>query len=257
MAGWERARGLGLAMAGGGGVVTVLASAAVVAAFEPLTGRSSASAAELLETVAVAASRVGALGGGGPGAPGTTLAGVLLTEQAGRAYWLAFNVGDSRVYLLRDGAMEQISVDHSRRQELLDAGVDPERTTAARNVITRAIGGGRPGMPVVDQWLRPAARGDRVLICSDGLTTELTDVLIQATLRSNADPQDAARALVGAALEAGGRDNVTAVVVDASRVGSTAGATGDDEDTFDDGPQAALDEDTEQLGPFIVWREEE
>lgn len=223
------------------------ASAEAVRHFEVLAGRDWVGAHELHEAMSAAASGISALASDGP-APGTTLAGVALTSQSGRAYWLAFNVGDSRVYLLRNGEFEQVSVDHSRRQELLEAGVEPEAIRVGRNVITRALGAGRPGVPLLDQWLLPAQEGDRVLVCSDGLTTDVSDPLILATLRSAPDPQDAARALVAAALNAAGRDNVTAVVVDAVEV-TTLGPAGepDDEDTLNDVPSFALDDTTEDL----------
>jgi len=151
---------------------------------------------------------------------------------------------------VRDGRLEQISVDHSHRQELLEAGADPESIRVGRNVITRALGAGSPGVPVMDQWLRPARRGDRVLVCSDGLNTEVTDPLILATLLASPDPQEAARALVSAALTAAGRDNVTAVVVDALVVSSATGDDGDggdDEDTLSP-PELEVDDDTVDLG---------
>ena len=210
--------------------------------FEALAGRTWVSPEELHATVGAAASGVATLSSAGGPPPGTTLSGVALTELSGRAYWLAFNVGDSRVYLLRDGSLEQISVDHSRRQELLEAGADPDALGVGRNVITRALGAGRDGVPQLDQWLLPALTGDRVLVCSDGLSSEVTDLLIGAILASSADPQDAARALVGAALEAAGRDNVTAVVVDATRV-ATSGEEDDLHDTLNTG-SIGPDDDT-------------
>ncbi len=82
-----------------------------------------------------------------------------------------FNVGDSRVYLLRDGRLEQVSVDHSRRQELLDQGLVEQSKAIGGNVITRALGGGLLGVPVLDQWLLPLQRRDRMLVCSDGLSS--------------------------------------------------------------------------------------
>lgn len=222
------------------------ASAEVVRQFEALAGRSWVDAEDVQRAVAAATAGIRALAGDGP-APGTTLAGVALTQQAGRAYWLAFNVGDSRVYLLRDGRLEQISVDHSQRQELLEAGADPGSIRVGRNVITRALGAGRPGVPVMDQWLRPARRGDRVLVCSDGLNTEVTDLLILATLQASADPQSTARALVVAALDAAGRDNVTAVVVDALEVSGGEGADDEDEITLT-GLELDAADDTINLG---------
>ena len=90
-----------------------------------------------------------------------------------------------------------------------------------RNVITRALGAGLR-KPVADQWLIPAVAGDRVLVCSDGLSNDVTAELITATLLAVAEPREAAASLVQAALNAGGHDNVTVVVVDCDRVVSTA-----------------------------------
>lgn len=230
------------------------ASTAVVQAFEPLAGRPWVSAADLQAAVARAAAGVAALGGDGS-PPGSTLSGAALTEQDGHPCWLVFNVGDSRVYLLRDGRLEQITVDHSRRQELLEAGASPESIQVGRNVITRALGAGQAGVPAVDQWLVPAAQGDRVLVCSDGLSAEVTAVFLLATLQSVTDAQDAARALVAAALAAGGSDNVTALVVDAVEV--TGDVPSEDDDTLASGVLEDHADDTLDLsGALQALREE-
>ena len=174
---------------------------------------------------------------------GTTVAGVAVTEHDGGWYWLVFNVGDSRVYRWSDGALTQVSVDHSVVQELMDAG---DLTPAAarrhpeRHVLTRALGTGEPPEP--DYWLLPAGVDDRLLICTDGLTRELTDAEIGAVLHGVDDPQDAAARLVQEALARGGRDNVSAVVVDVART-----ATPDQVHTT--APRSAPD-----LGPHL-WDE--
>lgn len=223
------------------------AAAAVVRVFEELGGRSWLDVGDLHEATAAAASAIGDLAGPGR-PPGTTLAGVATTRQADRPYWLVFNVGDSRIYLLRDGRLEQLSVDHSRRQEMIDAGIDPDEVRIGRNIITRALGAGRPGVPALDQWLLPAQVGDRMLVCSDGLTAEVPDPQLLATLQEHSDPQDAARALVAAALDTEGRDNVTVVVVDAVEV---AGADAPAEDEDPTQPEAAgLDDDTVNLSEY-------
>lgn len=233
----------------GGHTRGAAASARVVRGFEPLAGRDWVSPAELHDAVTRAAASVGELAGDGP-APGSTLTGVALTRADGRPCWLVFNVGDSRAYLMRDGALEQVSVDHSRRQELLEAGTPEDSIMVGRNVITRALGGGRGGVPIVDQWLLPAAQGDRLLVCSDGLSTEVSAPLIAAILGSQPDPRDAARELVAAALEAGGRDNVTVVVVDAVEV--TGGMVSDDDDTLrPSSSPVTVDDDTLELPALI------
>ena len=127
---------------------------------------------------------------------------------------MVFNVGDSRVYRLAADRIVQLTVDHSEVQELVLAGVltrEQARTHPRRNIVTRALG----SAPTVhsDHWLLPAVGGDRFLICSDGLSGELPDEVILPLLTVGV-PQQAAEALVAAANDAGGRDNVTAVVVD-------------------------------------------
>ena len=189
----------------------------VVAAFRPLAGDDWLTASDLRRAIRAASDRVAALARGGR-LPGSTIAGAVLTQDAGQAGWLVFNIGASRVYRLgADDPLEQISVDHSHVQEMLESGRLTRSTAqghARRNVITRALGAGMRGVPEADQWLVPVTAGDRLVICTDGLTTEVTDPLIAATLLSVADPEDAARALVQAALDAGGRDNVTVIVID-------------------------------------------
>ena len=214
----------------GGHARGAAASSAVVTAFEPLAGQAWLTAEGLSAGVARAAQAVAGLAEAG-GSPGSTLAGVGLAEQGGRPYWFVFNIGDSRVYLLRQGTLEQASADHSRVQELLEAGVAAEEIHVGRNVITRALGGGSGSHPTVDRWLVPAALGDRVVVCSDGLTGEVTEVLMLAALASEQHPEWAARQLVRAAVDAGGRDNVTAVVVDAVEVAATGTHSVDDDTT--------------------------
>jgi PPM family protein phosphatase len=150
----------------------------------------------------------------GPNRMGTTITGLAGLETLGGDRLMVFNVGDSRVYRLADGQLEQLTVDHSEVQELVLAGVltrEQARTHPRRNVVTRALGGG-PDL-AADHWLVPAAVGDRFLICSDGLTGELSDEELAALLAA-ASPQQAAEALVAAANDAGGHDNITALVVD-------------------------------------------
>lgn len=157
------------------------------------------------------------------GRAGTTLSGVVFVEESGRPYWLFFNVGDSRVYRLSQGIFGQISVDHSEVQELVDRGHITQEQAAGhprRHVITRALGTGDDSE--ADYWLMPVEVGDRILICSDGLSTELSEERIHALLTSNADPQQAADALVQETLRCGARDNVTVVVVDANGVQGSA-----------------------------------
>lgn len=162
---------------------------------------------------------------------GSTLAGIALVRdsESGEPRWMVFNVGDSRVYRFDDG-LEQLSVDHSAVQELLDDGTiapGEERDHPDRNVVTRAIGAG-DAEP--DVWIFPTGGRERFLLCSDGLTKELDDATISDVLsREDGDLSPADR-LVNAALAAGGLDNVTVVVIDAVVV--HAAADGDSESSI-------------------------
>lgn len=146
---------------------------------------------------------------------GTTVTGIALTLVDGAPYWLVFNIGDSRVYSYHDGTLDQVTVDHSIVQELLDSGaITPAEAEVHphSNVITRAVGFNED--PVPDFFLIPIVAGARLLVCSDGLTKELTEHGIRYFLGEGASPLDAAQQLMDAALGNGGRDNVTVVVVD-------------------------------------------
>ncbi len=160
--------------------------------------------------------RILAYGHGHPKAAGlgTTLAGVALTSLAGQSHWLVFNVGDSRVYRLTDGRLRRETVDHSEVQSLIDHGeitFQEARSHPQRNILTRCLGSVHT--PKADIKLVPCLPGDRFLICSDGLTGEIDDGIIRDILLEARTSRQATEALVGAALEQGGRDNITVVVV--------------------------------------------
>lgn len=146
---------------------------------------------------------------------GTTLVAALL-ERTGECFsaWIA-NVGDSRCYLLRDGRLTQITVDHSVVEEQIRAGFITRKQaefSPVRNVITRAVGT-QTTVPadVFQQSLRP---GDTLLLASDGLTRELSDDAIAQTLaRQTGDLDSACEALVAAANANGGRDNITVLLL--------------------------------------------
>jgi protein phosphatase len=145
---------------------------------------------------------------------GTTVTGVALVQQDGEAKWLLFNLGDSRVYRLYEDELEQVTVDHSIAQELVDQGKlsrEDMSSYAGKNVITRAVGADDGE---ADYWLMPVVTGERLLICSDGLTGEVSDVSLRAQLALGGATQQTADVLIQLALKNGGRDNVTAVVVD-------------------------------------------
>lgn len=144
---------------------------------------------------------------------GTTVTGLALTAGE-EPQWVVFNVGDSRVYRVAGGSTEQLTRDHSEVAALVEAGLlDPEdaATHPMRHVITRSLGISRE--VVTDTWVRPVEAGEWFVVCSDGLTNEVDDATLGRLVEEAADPQEAARALVTAALEAGGSDNVTVVVI--------------------------------------------
>ncbi|HEX4531001.1 MAG TPA: Stp1/IreP family PP2C-type Ser/Thr phosphatase [Acidimicrobiia bacterium] len=127
---------------------------------------------------------------------------------------LVGHVGDSRAYLLHDGELRQVTVDHSLVEELVREGrltADEAAVHPQRSIITRALG--VDASVEVDVYPVELAPGDRLLLCSDGLTGMVQAETIAATLRREEDPARAAAALIDAANVAGGEDNITAVVV--------------------------------------------
>jgi PPM family protein phosphatase len=145
---------------------------------------------------------------------GTTAAGIAVVSAGGSPHWAVFNVGDSRVYRCIDDRLTLVTVDHSEVRELVDGGFITEEEAAhhpLRNVVTRSLG--TTTAPTPDVWVLPPHPGERFLICSDGLSNELGADDIRRLLTGTDDPQQAAEALVSAAVEAGGRDNVSVIVV--------------------------------------------
>lgn len=143
---------------------------------------------------------------------GTTLTAVIVEDATAR---LA-HVGDSRAYLLRAGDLRQITTDHTLVARMVKAGeISPEEASVHphRNVITRSLGT-EPSV-VVDEDEIPLLDGDRLLLCSDGLTSMVEHDQILAILEAEPDPQRAADRLVRAANRAGGVDNITVLVLDA------------------------------------------
>ena len=125
------------------------------------------------------------------------------------------HVGDSRAYMLHDGKLLRVTHDHSFVEELVDAGeITPEeaRVHPSRSIITRALGSD-PNMHA-DAFTVDVTRGDRILLCSDGLSSMVTDDVIEEAMVTSPAPQACADKLVDLALEAGGLDNVTAIVID-------------------------------------------
>lgn len=140
---------------------------------------------------------------------GATLAALLTYERHFACIW----AGDSRVYLLRDGLLHQMTTDHTEVNELLRAGtITPEQAASwpRRNVITRAVGVFEH--PETDEKYGTLERGDVFLLCSDGLTAHVGDEEIAAQLR-HPGAQEICDRLIELTLSRGARDNVTVVVV--------------------------------------------
>jgi PPM family protein phosphatase len=140
---------------------------------------------------------------------GTTLTAAYVDD----AHVAIAHVGDSRAYLFRDGTLQRLTQDHSLVDELVRRGKLTEEQAAEhpqRSIITRALG---PEPDVeVDTWTYPARPGDVILLCSDGLTSMISEDQVRAALESHESLDAAADALIDAANQAGGRDNITVVL---------------------------------------------
>lgn len=142
---------------------------------------------------------------------GTTMTAAMLEGER----LVIAQVGDSRAYLLHNGELHQLTRDHSLMADMIEAGqITPEeaRHHPKRSVITRALGSDPNTHP--DIYEINVETGDRLLICSDGLSSMIRDEQIEAVMRRVQDPQRCASQLVNEAIGAGGYDNVTVIVVD-------------------------------------------
>jgi serine/threonine protein phosphatase PrpC len=138
----------------------------------------------------------------------TLIAALIHTERAEIAL-----VGDSRAYVLRHRRLFRLTRDQTYLQALLDSGaLTPEqaKSCAHRSIILQSIGTKEVTTPALNEL--PVRRGDRLLLCSDGLTNELSETEIEAILATHAEPSTAAKALIDGAKTRGGRDNVSAIV---------------------------------------------
>ncbi|MEO5534681.1 MAG: protein phosphatase 2C domain-containing protein [Pseudolysinimonas sp.] len=200
------------------------ASAAVVAAFTKLAGRDFAELTDIRDALLAADDGVAAVAGETTRGAGSTVSGLALVKQDGIPCWLVFNVGDSRVYRHMGAELTQLTTDHSLGQELIERGElrrEDLQTFPNRNVITRAIGAADS---MADSWLVPLINGERMLVCSDGLHSELDDESIRAVLTMSGRPETAAQALVDRAKQHGGRDNISIIVLDVLSGGRDAGS---------------------------------
>ncbi len=205
---WAVADGMGGHQAGD------LASRAVVAALGAIDARGSA-AARLLDIHERLGQvndrlRAEAVRRGPRMVIGSTVVLLLLDRDRFACIW----AGDSRLYRLRGGRIEQLTRDHSRVQDMVDAGLmtaDQAERHPLSNVVTRAIGG--DAVLALDEIEGAALPGDRFLLCSDGLTKAVPEARIERVL-IEAPLAQAPTWLIGHALAAGGPDNVTVALVD-------------------------------------------
>jgi len=204
----------------GGHLGGEVASATAIEALRAAVARG----VDIDEAVGIANDAVVAKAAGDPELTGmgTTLTALTLGDGA----VVLGHVGDSRAYLLRAGELRMVTDDHSLVGELIREGrltVEQAEVHPQRSVITRCLGTG-PGVQV-DVIALPVVSGDRIVLCSDGLTTMLRDDAIR-TLVDDEDltPGELARRLVDAACAAGGDDNVTVVVVDIEDVADPSGS---------------------------------
>jgi PPM family protein phosphatase len=147
---------------------------------------------------------------------GTTMTAAI---ALGGCQLLIGHVGDSRAYLLHDGMLQRATDDHSLVEEMVREGrLTPEQAEShpQRAIVTRALGVDQ--QLAVDLYTLDVAEGDRMVLCSDGLTTMVRERDIERMARTEADPQRLADALVAAANAAGGEDNTTVIVIDVLEV---------------------------------------
>jgi serine/threonine protein phosphatase PrpC len=198
------------------------ASAAVVEAFRAnVTGPDFPTLDDVRDALIAADAGVAEVAERTERGAGSTVSGLVLVEHEGIPHWLIFNVGDSRVYRHDGSDLEQLTIDHSLGQELIESGAlrrEDLNSYAERNVITRAIGAADS---TADSWLLPVTNGERMMVCSDGLSSEVADEAIRAILTMSGRPQSVATALVQRAKHNGGHDNITVIVLDVVSGGGT------------------------------------
>ena len=147
-----------------------------------------------------------------PGCKGMGTTAVVAVIAGGRAY--IAHVGDSRAYAWKEGKIRQLTKDHSLVQELVEQGKltpDEMRTHPNKNIITRVVGVNL--LVDIDYMELALEEGEKLLLCSDGLSDMVADGQMADVLESN-DAVNACRALIGLANQSGGRDNITVVVIE-------------------------------------------
>ena len=243
----------------GGEIASLTAVEALKAAF---TGTRDADSLEDAVHAANRAVQDRAAGDPNLRAMGTTLAvAALVPDETEGDVFVVANVGDSRIYLLRDNELSQLTDDHSVPQELYRAGQLTEAEAAVdprKNMITRAL-----GMPEVEpdlQTLVPYV-GDRLLLCSDGLTNEVGHDEIRGVLLRVDDPDEAARTLVDMANANGGNDNISVLIVDVidddDRAGTASAALANEPRRTGDGGGRMMTADQRNAELRSLAREDE
>lgn len=192
------------------------ASEAAIASFTHLTQQQTVTLDAVGSAYSCARANVNTISAGQARGAGTTLTGVFLTTAEKGFQWLVINVGDSRVYRYNAGVLQQITIDHTLRNEMLASGyAEDDPRLPAGNVITRALGS---GADTLDTWLLPVSVSERIFICSDGLSDTLPEHEIIAGL-AHTDPNAAADYLLQAALSLDARDNISLIVLDTLSAG--------------------------------------
>lgn len=198
--------------------------------FSSLDGVMDISSVEAAEKVCGAISRLSermrAESDGKPGFSGMGSTLVMTLVRDGVA--LVAHLGDSRAYIFRNGALKMLTRDHSVVQFLYDAGEitsEEMEKHPAKNQITRYVGMG--GEAEAEARAFPLATGDRILLCSDGLTGMVDEAMIASALSGEPDTDLACRKLVSLANESGGRDNITVVILDWMGADSSGGEIDD------------------------------
>jgi protein phosphatase len=151
---------------------------------------------------------------------GTTVSGIVRVDD----HVAIAHIGDSRIYLFRDGVLKQITADHTFVQRLVDSGRITAEEAAVhprRSVLMRVLGD-VDASPEIDTTVMKTLPGDRWLICSDGLSSYVSEEKIQAVLGAIPSAQDAADRLIKESLDQGAPDNVTIVIVDVDETGDSA-----------------------------------
>lgn len=203
-----------------------LASSIVAGEFNLLAesaGRQAIDSEAVSDTLQRAHEQVSELSRTLPNGAASTAAGCIALEVDGRAYWLVFNVGDSRVYRCFGAPghrkIRQVSVDHSLVQEMIDSGTVSKGDSfrhPEKNMVTRAVGADDGCEP--DFWMLPMVRGERLMICTDGLLGDSPSEEVRRLVKADLSPRQVVDDLLELALRSGARDNVSVIVIDVPEV---------------------------------------